>query len=101
MTHTLIITTSGHLLTLGNPLNLPGVVESKRWSEIIPCSIPKRIAFRVLRYLFGERGRVAAWTRDWRTTWEMRVLSTGYTARSNDRSVLIKLEHELFNQQAQ
>jgi hypothetical protein len=99
MTHTLIITNSGHLLTLGNPLGLPGVVESKRWSEIIPCSIPKRIAFRVLRYLFGERGRVAQWTRGWRTTWQMTVLSTGYTARCNDRQSLIQLEHEQFNQQ--
>ena len=98
MTHTLICHPDGSVSTLtDNPIAPPlENVRTERWSEIIPISIPKRVAFRVLRRLFGEQGNVAAWTRGWSGMWEMRVLSTGYTARCNDREVLIKLEHELF-----
>lgn len=69
----------------------------KRYSEIVPVNPVLFILFRILRVLFGETGRVSEWTRGWNgIMWRMTVLSTGYTARSNSRSALVDLEHELF-----
>jgi hypothetical protein len=48
-----------------------GPAQVHRGSYILPISRPKRWAFRLFRRLFGETGRVAAWTRSWRGPWRV------------------------------
>ena len=43
----------------------------------LPASPSKRAAFRLLRRLFGDRGRVAAWTRTWPGPWLVQMSPTG------------------------
>lgn len=87
----------GTLEWLGDlPLKLPGRKFTKRYSEIVPVRLDLFILFRLLRFLFGERGKVATYTRQWHCLWRMKILSTGYTETSWDRAALIDREHELF-----
>ncbi|MBN2003774.1 MAG: hypothetical protein JXA21_10490 [Anaerolineae bacterium] len=49
---------------------VPGdVVNLARGGHVWPKHGFKRLAFRLLRRLCGNRGRVAAWTRTWRGAW--------------------------------
>ena len=48
-----------------------GEVVTKRASHVEPSEFWLRVAFRLLRIVFGERGRVAEWTRGWRTIWRI------------------------------
>lgn len=79
-------------------LALPVTGQSRRrFSEIVPVNPFKRAWFRVLRLCFGERGRVAEWTRTWRGPWRLTILqgrSAGLTTCSNDRRLLIEVEKE-------
>lgn len=83
----------GCVETLGNPLGLPGVSSSTRYSEIVPINRVLRVAFRALRKMFGDHGIVAGFTRRWPCDWQATILSTGRTARSNCRETLIAWEH--------
>jgi hypothetical protein len=78
------------------PFTLPGRKFRKRFSEITPIRIDLFIAFRILRLLFGEQGKVAAWTRKWKCEWRMRIISSGYTETGWDRAKLIEREKEIF-----
>ncbi|MGN6556204.1 MAG: hypothetical protein ACTHLW_21040 [Verrucomicrobiota bacterium] len=51
-----------------------GMVKRTRASHIWPAHPVKRAAFRILRRLFGESGRVATWLRQWRGPWEVRFV---------------------------
>lgn len=93
-THIIDVLPDGSVQGLGNPLNLPGKLTSKRFSIIVPTRIPWRVAFVLLRCLCGDTGRVAAWTRGWPCHWTCVVLRTGRTARCNDRQSLVYWEHE-------
>jgi hypothetical protein len=76
MKHRLIIRKDSTIEWL-NPPPFPIPIERQkrqRFSEIIPLDPIKCIAFRILRKLFGEDGKVAAWTRGWRTIWIGRIL---------------------------
>lgn len=96
-THRLKILKDGRMSWLNPPpFAVPAVTKRKRYSEITPTNPFLFVAFRALRLVFGERGRVAQWTRSWRCEWRMVVLSTGVTSVSTDRAMLIELEHELF-----
>ena len=46
-----------------------GIARVERASHVVPVNAILRLAFRVLRRTFGERGRVADWTRSWRCRW--------------------------------
>ena len=46
-----------------------GEVVTARASHVFPTNWGYRQAFRLLRTIFGERGRVAEWTRCWQTEW--------------------------------
>lgn len=72
LTHTGSITR-----TLGDlPFRLPhSALRIERASHIWPVHPVKRAAFRLLRLGFGERGRVATWTRSWRGPWGVRLLN--------------------------
>jgi hypothetical protein len=78
------------------PFAIGSIQHKTRWSEILPCNLELYIWFRILRFLFGERGKVAQWTRRWKCRWRMTVLETGYTETSDDRQALVDKEHELF-----
>ncbi|MDE2100942.1 MAG: hypothetical protein KGL39_27090 [Patescibacteria group bacterium] len=68
---------SGEIVALKTPMAASiltdefGQVETRRASHILPCRRVKRIAFRLLRAVFGERGRTAEWTRSWRGPWQV------------------------------
>jgi len=47
-------------------LKLDGAETVRRASNVLPLGIPKRVAFKALRRVFGDKGRVSAWTRRWR-----------------------------------
>ena len=46
-----------------------GEVVTARASHVLPTNWWYRQVFRFLRQTFGERGRVAEWTRCWDTEW--------------------------------
>jgi hypothetical protein len=46
-----------------------GEVVTARASHVLPTNWGYRQVFRLLRTFFGERGRVADWTRQWQTEW--------------------------------
>lgn len=47
-----------------------GHIKRRRISNIIPHNAPvKLIWFKLLRKWFGDRGRVARWTRRWKCVW--------------------------------
>ncbi len=78
------------------PINLPttnGV--RRRLSRIVPASPWKRMAFHTLRFLCGERGRAAAFTRTWKGPWRMRILSTGQTEVFELRQAAVDRELEI------
>lgn len=80
MTHRVIIDANGFVRCIYNPdvpLHELGHVTLRRLSHIRPAHThrTKRWAFRVLRSLFGDRGRVAQWTRRWRCLWTVEVIA--------------------------
>jgi hypothetical protein len=54
------------------------------------------LAFWILRKLFGERGRVAAWTRTWRCAWLVKVIRCGEWSVFHLRSDAVKWELQHF-----
>ena len=69
---TVTIDENGDMLYLKTPLSDVllelGTVVEKRASHVEPVNIFQRIAFRALR-LFGDKTRVAEWTRTWQCEW--------------------------------
>lgn len=75
------------------------LVKKERFSEIVPVSIPLRMAFRILRLCFGEKGIVSDWTRSWKCEWLMVILQgkhKGTTQQSNKRTELLEAEKALW-----
>lgn len=54
-----------------------GPVTKTRASHIRPLLPPLMVAFCLLRGLFGDNGRVAAWTRTWRGPWRVTICRAG------------------------
>ena len=48
-----------------------GKTVKRRASHVEPEHLAKRIAFRALRGVFGDHGRVADWTRGWSGKWRV------------------------------
>jgi hypothetical protein len=74
-------------------MDLPSV--ERRFSEIVPLVKGKRRWFRILRFIFGERGRVADWTRTWRGLWHCTILMGPHRGASKvdvNRQALVKWE---------
>lgn len=46
-----------------------GDVRERRASHVWPVHEDTQLAFRALRFLFGERGRIADWCRTWSGPW--------------------------------
>jgi hypothetical protein len=51
-----------------------GTPVKRRASHVWPIHPVKRAAFRFLRSLVGERGRIAEWCRRWHGPWEVRFV---------------------------
>lgn len=58
-----------------------GEASVRRASHVVPACRPARWAFRLLRTVFGESGRVAAWTRSWRCRWVVDMRPSGGPSR--------------------
>lgn len=103
MTHfNIIITHNGEIKTVGKPpFNLPTKTLCKRrLSTITPVMALNPFtatAFKVLRKVFGDDGRVAAWTRTWRCYWKVTILSTGEWSIFRNREDCIAWELEKLN----
>lgn len=71
-----------------------GNMRTRRASHVLPSHPIKRAAFRLLRAMFSERGKVAAWCRTWRGPWEVRFASDPHTVvfRHPSRRVCIDWE---------
>lgn len=92
---TITILTDGRVEFLGDtcPLDLPLVNPIRqRVSTIQPHNVWKRIAFLIVRRCFGERGRVADWTRRWAGPWRVTILATGQSAVFEKRAEAIAWE---------
>lgn len=53
-----------------------GDVITKRASHVEPVQRFARILFYILRW-FGDKGRIADWTRNWRVTWRVNTKPVG------------------------
>ena len=73
-----------------------GEVTVRRASHILPARRLKRLAFRALRFAFGERGRVAEWCRHWLGPWQVRFAETpnvvAYTNQSRRVCLLFEVQ---------
>lgn len=79
-------------------LEAMGDTVRNRASNILPLHRGKRAAFLLLRSLFGERGRIAEWTRQWQGPWLCRLFATGETYVHQSRRCCLAWEHEQLNQ---
>lgn len=100
MQHVFTIPLSGPMTTLNTDLiSLPelGAVTRTRVSHIRPVHRLKRRAFIALR-IFGDKGRIAAWTRTWRGPWHVEIIGSPLTFTHLSRAACLAWEHDLFNQ---
>ena len=63
-----------------------------RVSKILPVNPAKRMAFILLRRVFGEDGIMAAWTRKWHGPWEATILETKETFNHPQRQECLEWE---------
>ena len=97
------VTKTGDVEWIGDkcPLDLPlGKIRRRRVSTIRPVRFLKRMAFVILRTVFGETGRVAAFTRTWAGPWRCVILSTGQTEVFENRQAAVDWEYEVITQPA-
>lgn len=52
---------------------IAGPRTQRRASHVVPARQGLRVAFRLLRWIFGEDGRVARWTRTWGCWWAVQI----------------------------
>ena len=53
-----------------------GTEITRRASHVEPVELPARILFYVLRW-FGNKGRIAEWTRNWNVLWRVNTKPVG------------------------
>lgn len=93
----LFVGSNGQIEVIGDaPLELEqiGDCRRERVSSIVPVNPWKRAAFILLRAMFGERGRVAEWTRSWHGPWSCWVFATGERYEHQSRRCCIAWERE-------
>lgn len=101
-THRFVLNNQGNIEWLTAPPVPFKVIHKRRvrFSEIVPTRWTLFIAFRILRFLFGEEGSVAAWTRAWPCEWMGQILignHRGEVMVDRSRQAIIDWEHELFS----
>lgn len=58
-------------------LKSSGAATKRRASHVEPCRWPYRQAFRLLRWVFGDQGWVAKFTRYWPVYWRVNLTPSG------------------------
>lgn len=53
-----------------------GTAVTRRASHVEPVSVPLRLLFYILRW-FGDKNRIADWTRNWRCGWRVNTAPVG------------------------
>jgi len=71
------------------------ILKTKRVSHIYPANFFLKIAFIFLRFVFGENGKIANWTRKWKCKWSVFIPQKGVFGKYSDREKAIKKEKEL------
>ena len=100
-TQELFVRSDGTIQVIGDaPQELAGMGERvcNRASNILPVRRGKRAMFLLLRLLFGERGRVAEFTRRWQGPWIAMLFATGETYMHQSRLCCLDWEHRRLNQ---
>lgn len=90
---------TGTLEFLHHPGFDVGKTTRSRFSEIVPVKPWLRVPFRILRLLFGDTGRMSAWTRIWKCRWRLEILQgkhRGAWFESNSRQWLLDREKEIW-----
>jgi hypothetical protein len=77
------------------PLEGFGKVERRRASHVVPAHPVKRQAFRLIRLLVGERGRIAEWLRSWYGPWQVRFAETPRKVEFTHQSRRVCIEWEI------
>lgn len=101
MKATLYITPDGTIRAVGGngvdrlPLDEFGQITRRRASHVWPVHPVKRIAFRILRAVFGERGHIAEWCRHWYGPWEVRFAETPHLVQFTAQSRRVCIEWEI------
>ena len=73
---------------------------TRRASHVYPVNFVKRGAFKALRFVFGDEGRVAEWTRGWHGWWMVDTTPTAGVVlplRYNSHALAVKAEIEFLN----
>jgi hypothetical protein len=101
---TVTIDEDGDLIFLKTPssdifLEL-GTVVTRRASHITPRAFFPRLAFKILRGVFGDKGTIAEWTREWSGPWRVDMRPVGAPVIDGDwttRQEAIDFEIEYLN----
>jgi len=67
---------TGNVLFLVDKDTMPFIDETStvtRASNVEPVFLPLRLAYRLLRLVFGDTGRVSDWTRKWACFWRINL----------------------------
>jgi hypothetical protein len=97
--HRMKLKPDGTIEFLNPPPFRVDVIRRKRFSEIVPTNFWLLMAFRILRALFGEKGKVSDWTRRWNCRWYCMILTGDYAGEwleSDDREELLAWEREIY-----
>ncbi len=91
------IESNGDISFLGDlPFDLPMANPIKqRVSKIEPQKFWKKKAFQVCRFVAGDTGRAAAFTRTWSGPWRATILATGETKTFNTRAEAVAWEIQI------
>jgi hypothetical protein len=54
-----------------------GSVKTRRASHVEPYTRGYRMSFHLLRWIFGDQGRVSDWTRSWDVLWRVNLTPVG------------------------
>lgn len=74
------------------PLTQEGTAEIHRASHVLPVNPVLRVAFRVLRWVFGDEGRAADCTRNWPCKWSVEIIGGPNLGVYDSRSEAIDVE---------
>ena len=75
-----------------------GETRFRRISRVEPANLFKRIAFKVIRRLVSDSSAIAQWTRNWKCSWRVKMLDTGYIfGEFEQRQEAIAAEIERWN----
>ena len=70
-------------------------INTKRVSYIYPKNKVLRLCFTFLRKIFGDKGIVAEWTRNWNVKWIVIIDNKIYNREFKNRKDAIKFEKQV------